>query len=128
MSKLLATLFFDQLTLLIGSYLNITLQGYRRSAKLQLDVVYDNLSNEKRNKIIELRDTFDRIFRKVIHRGVEAGYFSAIDEKLAGFMIASMITRARIWFHPKKGVSIEELADFVTNFSIHGLIGKKIRR
>jgi hypothetical protein len=35
-----------------------------------------------------------------------------------------MITRTRIWFHPKKGVSVSELADFMSQFAFNGLRGQ----
>ncbi|NWF93957.1 MAG: TetR/AcrR family transcriptional regulator [Syntrophaceae bacterium] len=113
----------EQLKFLIECHLKVTL-SYRRSARLLFDVALDNLSAEKRKRIIDLRDTYDRIIRKVIRRGIEAGYFPEVDVKLAGFMIASMITRTRIWFHPKKGVSVNELADFIFQFALHGLWGE----
>jgi hypothetical protein len=63
-------------------------------------------------------------FRKIIRRGIDAGYFPDIDTKLAGFMIASMITRTRLWYHPKKGISVPELADFIYRFALNGLGGQ----
>lgn len=113
----------EQLKLIIESHLKVTL-SYRRSAKLLFDVALDNLSLENRKKIIDLRDTYDRIIRKVIRRGIESGHWPEIDVKLAGFMIASMITRTRIWFHPKKGVSVNELSDFIFKFALNGLKGE----
>jgi TetR/AcrR family transcriptional regulator, cholesterol catabolism regulator len=110
----------EQLRLLIISHLKLTL-SYRRSAKLLFDVALDNLSRAKRKKIVGLRNTYDRIIRKVIRRGIDSGSFRGVDEKLAGAMIASMITRTRLWFHPKKGVSVEGLADFIFEFVIKGL-------
>ncbi|MBW1781394.1 MAG: TetR family transcriptional regulator [Deltaproteobacteria bacterium] len=110
----------EQLRLLIGSHLKLTL-SYRRSAKLLFDVALDNLSRAKRKEIVDMRDTYDRIIRKVLKRGIESGSFRRVDEKLAGLMIASMITRTRIWYHPKKGVSVEELADFIFEFALKGL-------
>jgi len=47
--------------------------------------------------------------------------------KLAGFMIASMITRTRIWFHPKKERSVSDLADFIFKFALNGLRGEGAR-
>ena len=85
------------------------------------DVALDNLSPKRRKTIIGLRDTYDEIIRKVILRGINSGIFPAVDEKLAGFMIASMITRTRIWYHPQKGVSVPELSDFIFNFALDGL-------
>jgi AcrR family transcriptional regulator len=110
----------DQLRLLIKSHLELTL-SYRRSAKLLFDISLDNLSRPKRKKIVDLRDTYDRIIRKVLRRGIDSGSFGGVDEKLAGFMISSMITRTRLWYHPKKGVSVEELADFIFEFVLSGL-------
>jgi AcrR family transcriptional regulator len=113
----------EQLRWIIESHLRVTL-SYRRSAKLLFDVALDNLTPEKRKKIIDLRDTYDRIIRKVIRRGIDAGYWPEVDVKLAGFMIASMITRTRIWFHPQKGVSVGELSDFIFKFALNGLRGE----
>ena len=117
----------EQLKLIIESHLKVTL-SYRRSAKLLFDVALDSLSPDKRKKIIDFRDTYDRIIRKAIRRGIDTGYFPEVNVRLAGFMIASMITRTRIWFHPKKGVSVSELADFISQFAFNGLGGSGIRR
>lgn len=110
----------EQLRLVIESHVNLTL-SYRRSSKLLFDVALDNLSAAKRREIVGLRDAYDRIIRKVIRRGKDIGLFHGVDEKLAGFMIASMITRTRIWFHAKKGLSVTEVADFIFRFALNGL-------
>jgi AcrR family transcriptional regulator len=111
-----------QLRMLIESHLKVTL-SYRRSAKLLFDVELDNLAPVQRKKIVGLRDDYDRIIRKIIARGISAGFFSNIDPKLAGFMIAAMITRTRIWYHPQKGVTVSQLSDFIYKFALDGLRG-----
>ena len=113
-----------QLQMLIESHLMVTL-SYRRSAKLLFDVELDNLTVAKRKKIVGMRDDYDRIIRKIIGRGLNAGCFSNVDPKLAGFMIASMITRTRIWYHPQKGVTVSQLADFIYQFALNGLRGSR---
>jgi TetR/AcrR family transcriptional regulator, cholesterol catabolism regulator len=113
-----------QLHIIIESHLKVTL-SYRRSAKTLFDVTLDSLTPQKRKEIVSLRDTYDRIIRKVIQRGIDSGLFLGTDAKLASFMIASMITRTRIWFHPKKGVSAAELAEFIFQFSLNGLKGEQ---
>ena len=113
-----------QLRMLIESHLKVTL-SYRRSAKLLFDVELDNLAVAQRKKIIGMRDHYDRIIRKIIDRGLKAGCFSNVDPKLAGFMIASMITRTRIWYHPRKGVTVSQLSDFIYKFSLNGLKGTR---
>jgi AcrR family transcriptional regulator len=112
----------EQLKFIIESHLKVTL-SYRRSAKTLFDVALDSLSPDKRKKIIDFRDTYDRIIRKVIRRGIDSGFLPEVDVRLAGFMIASMITRTRIWFHPKKGVSVNDLTDFIFKFAFQGLGG-----
>jgi len=112
----------EQLREIIHVHLKITL-SYRRSAGLLFDATLDKLSPPRRKIIVEYRDLYDRILRKVVERGIDAGYFNPIDVKLVGFMIASMITRSRVWFHPKKGASVDELADFIFRFTCNGLMG-----
>jgi AcrR family transcriptional regulator len=111
----------SQLRFIISSHLRITL-SHRRSAKMLFDVALGNLSQADRKVIISMRDAYDNIIRKVIQRGQEKGIFLSHDQKLVGFMISSMITRSRIWFHPRKGVTISELADFIFQFALRGLL------
>ncbi len=110
----------DQLRDIITAHLKVTLSR-RRSAKTLFDVALDSLSPANRKVIVSMRDTYDRIIRKVIRRGQKKGIFLPQDEKLAGFMISSMITRTRIWFQPKKGVTIDGLADFIFRFALNGI-------
>jgi len=112
----------EQLREIIRVHLRITL-SYRRSAGLLFDATLDKLSPTKRKVIVEYRDLYDRILRNVMQRGVDAGYFKETDVKLAGFMVASMITRSRVWFHPKQGASIDQLSDFIFAFTCQGLMG-----
>ncbi len=110
----------DQLRDIITAHLKVTLSR-RRSAKTLFDVALDSLSPPNRKVIVSMRDTYDRIIRKVIRRGQKKGIFLPQDVKLAGFMISSMITRTRIWFQPKKGVTIDGLADFIFRFALNGI-------
>jgi AcrR family transcriptional regulator len=110
----------EQLRLIIFGHLNVTL-SYRRSAKTLFDVALGSLSPRDRKVIISMRDTYDRIIRKVIKRGQEKGLFVPCDEKVAGFMIASMITRTRIWYHPGKGLTVAELALFIFRFTLRAI-------
>jgi AcrR family transcriptional regulator len=114
----------DQLRSVIESHLRITL-SYRRSAKLLFDVGLDQLPRQRRQTIVAMRDRYDQIIRNIIQRGMDLGLFPAVNKKLAGFMIASMITRSRLWYHPNKGVSISDLIEFIVNFSLYGLAGTK---
>jgi TetR/AcrR family transcriptional regulator, cholesterol catabolism regulator len=110
----------DQLRFIISSHLKVTL-SHRRSAKTLFDVALGSLLPANRKVIVSMRDTYDRTIRSVVQRGQEKGLFMPYDEKLVGFMISSMVTRSRIWFHPKKGVTVDELADFIFRFALTGI-------
>ena len=110
----------DQLRFIIASHLKVTL-SHRRSAKTLFDVALGSLLPANRRVIVSMRDTYDRTIRRVIRRGQEKGFFMPYDEKLVGFMISSMVTRSRIWFHPKKGVTVDGLADFIFRFALTGI-------
>jgi TetR/AcrR family transcriptional regulator, cholesterol catabolism regulator len=110
----------EQLRSIIGYHLKVTL-GHRRSAKTLFDVALDSLSSSNREVIVSMRDAYDRILRRIIKRGQESGIFVQCDEKLVGFMVSSMITRTRIWFHPDQGVTMDELADFIFRFVFRAL-------
>ncbi len=112
----------EQLRFLVHAHAKLTL-SHRRTSKMLFDMGLDSLSTSKRRDIIEFRDTYDRILRKIIRRGKHQGCFSDIDEKLAGFMIAGMVVRTRMWFRPKKGLSVDDLADFIFGFVMNGLTG-----
>ena len=113
----------DQLRIIISSHLKLTL-SHRRTAKLLFDIGLDSLSPAKRKEIVAMRDTYDRILRKVIRRGIRDGSFAEIDERVAGIMISSMVVRTRMWFHTKKGMSVDELAEFILEFAVRGLGGR----
>ena len=114
----------EQLRLLIENHIKLTL-GYRRTSKLLFDTALGNLSRDKRNRIIKLRDAYDRILRRVIQRGIDSGDFAEVDVKLAAFSIASMVVRSRIWFSPKGRLSVNEFIDFIFKFILSGLCGKR---
>ena len=59
---------------------------------------------------------------KVIRRGIDAGYFVETNERLVTMMIISMIVRSRVWFSPKGEKSPEEIADFITRFTLNSLL------
>jgi AcrR family transcriptional regulator len=113
----------EQLRLIIKVHLMVTL-SFRRTAKTLFDVALDNLSPPNRAIIVGMRDQYDRILRAVIRRGQEQNIFAPCDAKIAGFLIANMITRCRIWFHQDQGLTVDELAEFIYAFTLKGLFAR----
>ena len=108
----------------IENHVRLTL-GEKRTSKLLFDVGMNNLSPSNRKKIIKLRDDYDRIAIKIISRGIKTGVFADVDPKMAVFSIASMIVRTRIWYSPDGRYSIDDIIDFIYNFTIHGISKSK---
>jgi AcrR family transcriptional regulator len=116
----------QQLRVFIENHANLTLSYYAKPSKLLFDVGLDSLSPANRKKIVKLRDTYDRILCKIIQRGIESGDFAQRDVKLAAYSIASMIVRSLIWFSPGGRLSAPKIIDFMTQFALNGLSGKKV--
>ena len=111
----------DEMRFIISTHLKVTL-SYRKSAKTLFDVALGSLLPANRKVIVSMRDTYDRIIRKVIRIGQDKGLFVPCNEKLVGFMIVGMITRSRIWFQPHKGVTFDQLAEFIFQFAMRGIL------
>ncbi len=114
----------DALYTMIKVHLTHTL-GEMSSSKLLFDVGLNNLLPANRRIIISLRDEYDDIGMAIIKRGIAAGIFSPVDEKITVYSIASIIARSRIWFNPKGKYSIEDMVTFVYNFSLNGIRNKR---
>ncbi|MCP4131668.1 MAG: TetR/AcrR family transcriptional regulator [bacterium] len=113
-----------QLRSLIENHVRLTLSD-RRSSKLLFDMELGSLSPVRRKKIISMRDHYDRILRTIIRRGIQAGHFADVDEKMAAYSIASMSVRTRLWYSPKGRLTVDEVIDFIFNFAVNGLRGEK---
>ena len=112
----------EQLRYLISKHLTHTL-SYSKNSRSLFDVGLERLSPAKRKKIVELRDNYDRILRKIIQRGIDAGDFCEIHPKLAAFNISSMIVRTIIWFSPEGELSVEQIIGNMLDFVLNGLRG-----
>lgn len=110
----------DGLKQVIANHLRMTL-GEKRNAKLLFDSGLNNLSPKNRKKIIKQRDEYDRICLSIMSRGKKAGIFKCENERLAVYCIASMIARSRIWYTPDGRNSVDDIIEFMYEFSLKGL-------
>jgi tetracycline repressor-like protein len=110
----------ERLRTLINVHIK-ALMGHRKTSGLLLDLELKNLLPDHRKKIVELRDTHDRILCKIIRDGIDSGDFVETDERLACYFIASMIIRSRLWFSLKGRLSLDEIADYIFRFTFNAL-------
>jgi TetR/AcrR family transcriptional regulator, cholesterol catabolism regulator len=109
-----------QLKALIENHVQLTL-GELRSSKLLFDAELKSLSAKNRKAVVALRDEYNRICAAIIGRGIKAGVFREIDEKMAVNCIASMIVRTRLWFSPDKRLGVSEIIDYIFEFTLRGI-------
>ncbi|MFC1980940.1 TetR/AcrR family transcriptional regulator [Chloroflexota bacterium] len=112
----------EQLRSLIEIHFNFILG--KKGGKLIFDKESKNLTPAHRKKIIESRDMWESIVRKIIRRGIDTGDFAEIDEKVVVYALASIIVRGRIWFSPKGRLSSNEIGDIISKIIINGLKGR----
>ena len=110
----------EQLRSLIKSHLGVLVQ-MKQSSVLISDTGLQNLTREHRKAIVELRDVYDGIMRKVIRRGIESGDFAVKDEKVIVYLISSLIVRSSLWFSPKGRLSADEVGDIMFDFAYRGI-------
>ena len=100
----------EQLRTFIETHVQQTLT-VPRGELLHFEMEMGYLSPYHRAEIIQLRDSYDRILRKIIRRGVDAGVFTEVNEKLVGYAISSTIVRARLWYSPKGELSPSQISN-----------------
>ncbi|OPX90255.1 MAG: HTH-type transcriptional repressor KstR2 [Pelotomaculum sp. PtaB.Bin104] len=110
----------EQLRQLINTHFGF-LASLEQSNVLISDTGMRHLSREHQKEIIRLRDLYDSILRKIISRGIDAGYFAPIDDKIVSYLIGSVIVRSSLWFSTKGRLSIEEVSDIMFNFVYNGI-------
>lgn len=116
----------EKLRTVIIEHMKLTLGPWRISGML-FDMELRSLLPEHKKQVIKLRDTYDRILRKVLQNGINKGAFSAnLNVAVAANHIASMIVRSRLWFSHKGQLSRDELVDDLCNFVMYGLANRPI--
>ncbi len=110
----------DQLRSLIKSHFKF-LVSKKQSSVLISDTGLKELTAEHRKAVIQLRDKYDSIMRRVIRRGIDSGDFAVKDDKLVTYFISSVIMRSSIWFSPKGQLTADEVGDEMFDFVYRGI-------
>ena len=97
------------------------LANKKRSFIVINDSGLKDLSSVHRKKIVELRDKYDRILRKILRRGIETGEFANIDVQIIGYFISSIIIRSNIWFSAKGRLTSDQIGDMMFDFVYRGI-------
>jgi AcrR family transcriptional regulator len=80
-----------------------------------------NLGPERQQAVIASRDRWEDGLRSVITRGIATGEFRAVDVRIAGIALTSMLNWAYVWYSPDGDLSVDQLADQFAGLLIDGL-------
>jgi TetR/AcrR family transcriptional regulator, cholesterol catabolism regulator len=114
----------EQLQSLVKSHFGLLVR-MKRSSILISDTGLKDLSTEHRKAIVQLRDIYDDIMRKVIERGIRQGLFEVKDIKVTIYLTSSVIIRSTIWFSPKGRLSVDEVGDIMFDYIYRGIKAEK---
>ena len=107
----------------------------RRAIVAHVSVITDNiesatiyfhewkfLSEERRRKVRQRRDTYEGKFRAVIQRGIRQGAFSVKNAKYASIMLLSSLNAIYTWYRPGGGLKAREVGSMYADFLIAALV------
>ena len=82
-----------------------------------------SLEPEYHARHVPRRDRFERLWREMIREGIEAGVFcSTCDAALAARTLLGSLNWTITWYRSDGSLSIEEIADSVSNQFLNGLL------
>ncbi len=114
----------EQLRSLVKSHFGLLVR-MKRSSILISDTGLKDLSTEHRKAIVQLRDIYDNIMRKVIERGIKQGIFEVKDIKVTIYLTSSVIIRSTIWFSPKGRLSVDEVGEIMFDYVYRSIKAEK---
>lgn len=80
------------------------------------------LDAEHRDRVLDARDHYERVFRSVLADGVRDGSFrSDIDPKTASIYILSVLNALERWYDPAGSLSRNELIGELQHFVVNGV-------
>lgn len=79
------------------------------------------LSPRQHRRIIERRDEYERMLRKLIEEGIAAGVFVPCDPTLVGFAILGAMNWIPKWYTPTGRCSAKEIAEAFSWHLVRGL-------
>ncbi len=113
----------EQLRSLIRIHMEQTV-GVPKGQNLYFEMEMRYLSASHRAEIVQLRNIYDKILRKIIRRGIKDGIFAEVNEKLVNYAIASTIIRCRLWYSPTGESSLNKTADGIYELFLNGLLAR----
>lgn len=76
---------------------------------------------ERRGVALHLRDTYEKLLRRCIAEGIEAGEFRELDAAMATRFLLSALNYVTRWHSPKGKLSVKEVMDQFVDMALLGM-------
>ena len=102
----------------IKNHVRIVTRDYVTGTFRQKELV---LPGRFMNRLVEMRDRFEKNFEQIILEGIEAGVFHSKYWKLAVLSILGTLNAIPRWYSPQGELSVEEIGEALACFVVKGL-------
>ena len=110
----------QQLRMLIRGHVQIVVDHLDEATTFLNEARF--LPPEERMVVLEMRDRYERTYRRVIERGVAAGVFRAdCDPALMAILILSLLNALDRWYRPDGPNDPDEISQRMDEFVISGI-------
>jgi AcrR family transcriptional regulator len=79
------------------------------------------LTGERAAQVKQLRSEYEGLFETVLREGVEEGVFRSAD-RIEVLGVLGMLNYTYVWLDPNGPVSVDEIADRLTDLVLHGVL------
>jgi AcrR family transcriptional regulator len=76
---------------------------------------------EQRSVALHLRDSYEKVLRRCIAEGIEAGVFQPVDVSMATRFMLSGLNYVTRWHSPEGKLKVREVMDQFVDMGLHGL-------
>lgn len=98
----------ERLTVLV--IVHVMVQVLAQDLARVVDREVKSLTDERRRRVLALRDEYERIWKDVLAAGVSAGVFEPVDAHLSRLALLEMCNGVTNWYSAAGPLSLEEIA------------------
>jgi AcrR family transcriptional regulator len=87
-----------------------------------IDTEIRSLEGENRERILALRDQYERLLQHLLKAGMEEGVLRIADVKVTSYALIAMCTEVASWFREKGRMTVQQVIDLYCDFISEGLV------
>ena len=109
----------DRLAALVEAHVEVVTADPQRASVFITE--WRHLSQDRRTRIAERRDAYERRFRDLIGQGIAVGAFRTTDAALAATFILTALNGVATWYRPDGRLGADRIADHYVDLALRSL-------